>query len=123
MAGVRRPGARLTGPAAATGGPALPAWARSGEGGRTVVLTLHVQPGASLSGPAGRHGDALRLRISAPAADNKANEALIDYLRRALGVSRAAVRIAQGAHARRKVVEIEAGADAVAARLRAWDAG
>jgi len=120
MAGVRRPGAGLNGGA---GKAPLPAWARVGADGRSVVLTLHIQPGASVSGPAGRHGDAFKLRISAPAADNKANEALIDFLRRALGVSRAAVRIAQGAHARRKLVEIEVGADTVAAHLRAWDAG
>jgi uncharacterized protein (TIGR00251 family) len=87
------------------------------------MLTLHVQPGASASGPAGRHGDALKLRISAPPADNKANEALIDYLRGALRLPRTAVRIAHGAHSRHKVVEIDARPHAVVAQLCAWDAG
>lgn len=103
--------------------PALPPWAQPIGNGHTVALTLHIQPGAAKSGPAGRHGDALKLRISAPPADNKANEALIDYLRGALGLPRTAVRIALGAHSRRKVVEIDARPEAVAAQLCAWDAG
>jgi len=107
-------------PAAA---PALPPWARPSGDGRTITLALHIQPGAAKTGPAGRHGDALKLRISAPAADNKANEALIDYLRTALDLPRTAVRIAHGAHSRQKVVEIDAGREAVAAQLCAWDAG
>lgn len=102
---------------------ALPPWARPAADGQTVALTLHIQPGASKNGPAGRHGDALKLRISAPAADNKANEALIDYLRSALGLPRTAVRIAHGAHSRHKVVEVDARPETLAALLCAWDAG
>lgn len=103
--------------------PGLPPWARPGADGRTVVLTLHIQPGAARSGPAGRHGNALKLRISAPPADNKANEALIEYLRGAFGLPRHDVRIAHGAQSRHKVVEVKAPPDALAALLRAWDAG
>lgn len=101
----------------------LPAWAKTGAGGRTVVLTLHIQPGASKSGPAGRHGDALKLRISAPPADNKANEALIEFLRSAFGLPKSGVRIVHGAHSRHKVVELDAPPQALAAQLCAWDAG
>lgn len=103
--------------------PALPPWARPSTNGHTITLTLHIQPGAAKSGPAGRHGDALKLRISAPPADNKANEALIDYLRGALGLPRTAIRIALGAHSRHKVVEIDARPETMAAQLCAWDAG
>lgn len=88
-----------------------------------MVLTLHVQPGASKSGPAGRHGDALKLRISAPPADNKANEALIEFLRGAFGLPKSSVRIAHGAQSRHKVVEVDAPPATLAARLCAWDAG
>lgn len=100
---------------------ALPAWARLGLDGRTLILTLHVQPGARTSGPAGRHGDALKLRIAQPASENRANAALIDFLHRELALPRANIRIAQGASARRKVVELTAAPVQTAARLRAWD--
>lgn len=107
-------------PAAA---PRLPVWARPRADGRGVVLTLHVQPGARSSGPAGRHGDALKLKIAAPAADNKANEALTLFLSRSLGVPRAAIRIAHGRSSRHKVVEIAVEPDSIAARLGGWDRG
>lgn len=99
----------------------LPIWARALADGRGLVLTLHIQPGARASGPAGRHGEALKLRIAAPATDNKANEALSAFLQRELDVPRAAVRIAQGRSSRRKVVEIAAAPRSLAARLNAWD--
>ncbi len=87
------------------------------------MLTLHIQPGASKNGPAGRHGDALKLRISAPAADNKANEALIEYLCRAFGLPKSSIQIIRGAHSRHKVAEVDAPPARLAAQLCAWDAG
>ncbi|MCC6531233.1 MAG: DUF167 domain-containing protein [Burkholderiales bacterium] len=102
---------------------ALPCWARSSEDGRGLVLTLHVRPLARASGPDGRHGDALKLRIAAPALDNRANDALVEFLHRGLALPRAAVRIAHGVHSRRKVIAIDANSRAIVQRLRAWDAG
>jgi uncharacterized protein len=99
----------------------LPIWAKPRADGRGLVLTLHVQPGARASGPAGRHGEALKLRIAAPATDNKANEALAAFLQRELDIPRAAVRIAHGRSSRHKVVEIAAAPQSLAVRLNAWD--
>jgi len=73
----------------------------------TVTLRLHVQPGARTSGWAGTHGDALRLRLAAPAVDGRANAACIAFLAKALGVPRRAVTIVSGAGARDKVVRAE----------------
>jgi len=100
---------------------ALPCWARPIAGGRGLMLRLHVQPGARSSGPAGRHGDALKLRIAAPAADNRANEALIDFLHDALALPRSALRVAHGARSRHKVIAVDACSEALAKRLREWD--
>lgn len=99
----------------------MPAWARPGEGGRTLLLTLHVQPNARSTGPAGRHGDALRFRVAAPALDNRANETLIDYLRHVLDMPRNRLRLKLGATSRRKVVEIDSPSPAAVALVRAWD--
>ena len=99
----------------------LPPWARSCAHGRGLVLTLHVQPGARSSAPAGRHGDALKIRIAAPAADDRANRALIDFLHGELALPRTALRITQGSRSRHKLVEIDACTEAVANRLCAWD--
>ena len=52
------------------------------------------------------HGDALKVRLSAPPVDSAANDALIVLLAEALGVSRRDVRIVAGNTSRAKVVEV-----------------
>ncbi len=71
-----------------------------------LVLTLHVQPGASRTEYAGLHGDAHKIRLAAPPVDGKANEALIGFLAETFGVRQRDVSIASGASSRRKIVRI-----------------
>lgn len=78
-----------------------------------ITVTLHVQPGARKSEIAGLHGDALKIRIAAPAVDNKANSALIEYLGETLGVPKSAIAIRHGATGRRKVLEIAGNSELV----------
>ncbi|HEU5041725.1 MAG TPA: DUF167 domain-containing protein, partial [Gemmatimonadales bacterium] len=78
---------------------------------------LRVQPRASRSEVAGTHGDAIRVRLTAPPVDGAANEALVRFLAERLGVSRAAVRVVSGETSRSKVVEVD-GVDPGAARAR-----
>lgn len=72
-----------------------------------IRLTVQVQPRASRNELAGRHGDALKVRLQAPPVDGAANEALVRFLAERLGVPRAAVRIAAGPASRRKAVLID----------------
>ena len=72
-----------------------------------MILELYVQPGASRSEFAGRHGDRIKVRLAAPAVDGKANEALVKFLASYFGVPRRSVRIASGLKSRRKRVVIE----------------
>jgi uncharacterized protein (TIGR00251 family) len=85
---------------------------------RKLILKLHVQPAARKSEIVGRHGDALKVRVAAPAADNKANAALIELLSASLGVPRSAVVIRHGAAGRRKVVEVTCGPESAASLER-----
>jgi uncharacterized protein len=73
----------------------------------TARFRVHVQPRAKRSEVAGRHGDALKVRLAAPPVDGAANEELVRFLAETLGVPRRAVRIVGGLTARRKTVEIE----------------
>ena len=73
-----------------------------------VVLTLHVQPGASRTEFAGLHGDAHKIRLAAAPVEGRANQVLIAFLAEAFGVAKRDVVIASGASARRKIVRIEA---------------
>jgi uncharacterized protein (TIGR00251 family) len=76
------------------------------KNGDTVRFTVRLQPRASRNEFAGLHGSALRVRVTAPPVDGLANEALIDFLSRALEVSRRNVCIVSGFTSRTKVVEI-----------------
>jgi hypothetical protein len=71
-----------------------------GEGG--VFLRVHVQPRASRSEVAGRHGDALKVRLRAPPVDGAANEELMRFMADALGLRRDAVTLVSGATSRVK---------------------
>ncbi|HET9275210.1 MAG TPA: DUF167 family protein [Gemmatimonadales bacterium] len=71
-----------------------------------VRLRLHIQPRASRTELAGLHGDALKLRVSAPPVEGAANDAVIRFLAGRLGVPRSAVRIVSGASGRRKVLAV-----------------
>lgn len=71
-----------------------------------LSLTLHVQPGAKRSEVAGLHGAALKLRLSAPPVEGKANAALLSYLAGLFAVPLRNVELKQGAQSRHKVVKI-----------------
>jgi uncharacterized protein len=70
------------------------------------VLKLHVQPGARRTQAAGRHGDALKIRLAAPPVEGKANLALRRFLADAFGVPLRDVELVRGETSRDKVVRI-----------------
>jgi uncharacterized protein len=88
------------------------AWRR--EDGDTLVLLLHVQPGAKRTEVAGAHGagaDArLKIRLAAPPVDGKANAELLRFLADAFGVPLRRVALVRGATSRQKSVRIDAPA-------------
>ena len=60
---------------------------------------------------------ALKVAVSAPPVDGKANAALIELVAEALGVARSAVDLASGAGSRRKLLFVAGDAAAMRARL------
>ena len=83
----------------------LPAWARQDRVG--WLLDIHVQPGARISAIVGEHGKRLKIKISAPPADNAANEALIEFIARAAGVPKSRVKLIRGQTSRFKTLAVE----------------
>lgn len=69
-------------------------------------------PGASRSGVAGWLGDALKIRVAAPAERGRANAAAEQTLAAALGVPAESVRIVGGWTSPRKIVEVAALSEA-----------
>ena len=76
----------------------------------SVILTLHIQPGAKKTEITGLHGEALKIRLAAPPVDGKANAALIAFLAKACGVSKSSVELVSGDTSRAKRVRVS-GAD------------
>jgi len=72
----------------------------------TVTFSVRVQPRASKDEISGTLEGALKIRLRAPALENRANEALIEFLADLLKTSKSAVRIQGGDHGRTKRVEI-----------------
>ena len=67
---------------------------------------LRVQPRASRNGFAGVVGDAIKLAITAPPVDGKANQAVINYLAEWFRVPKAGVVIVSGETGRNKRIAI-----------------
>jgi uncharacterized protein (TIGR00251 family) len=76
--------------------------------GEDLLLTLQVQPRAARDEFAAPHGDACRLRITAPPVDGKANAHLIAYLAKTFDVSKSAVTLVSGKTSRHKRFRIRA---------------
>ncbi len=72
-----------------------------------MILDLHVQPGASRTEFAGRHGERIKLRLAARAVDGRANQALIEFLAEHFRVPKSRVRITSGLKSRQKRVVID----------------
>jgi len=74
------------------------------EGG--VTFAVRVVPRASKDEIVGIHGDALKVRLTAPPVEGRANKALIVFLAKRLGVRKSQVEIVAGATSRRKMIRI-----------------
>jgi hypothetical protein len=71
-----------------------------------AVFPVRVQPRASKDEIAGEMGGALKVRLRAPAVEDRANEALVEFLAQLLKTPKSAVRILSGDRSRTKRVEI-----------------
>lgn len=90
--------------------------------GATFAIRLH--PRAKKNAITGTLGDALKLSLTAPPLDGRANDACIGFLAEVLRLPRSSVTIAAGHRSRNKVVRV-AGvtASALAQRLAELLAG
>ena len=72
----------------------------------SVVLKVYVQPRASKNEVAGIHGDAIKIRLTTPPVDGKANKALLAFFAKLLHVSKSSVSLQSGHQNRNKVIKI-----------------
>lgn len=72
----------------------------------SVVLRLHVQPGAGRTSLVGRHGDALKVRVAVPPEQGRANQACTELLAATFGLAEGQVELVGGRASRSKRVRL-----------------
>ena len=72
------------------------------EHGEGLLVGVRAQPGAKRNGVQGERAGALKVAVTAPPQDGRANEALVEVLRDALGLKRSQVELFSGATSRDK---------------------
>ena len=85
--------------------------------GATFAVKVH--PRAKKNAVMGELGDALKLALTAPPVDGRANEACIEFFANLLDVPRSSVTIASGETSRNKVIRVAGlSSDEIRRRLR-----
>jgi uncharacterized protein len=75
--------------------------------GTQLRLRIYTQPKASRDEIVGLHGDELKVAITAPPVDGKANAHIIKFMAKEFGVAKSKIKIIKGELSRHKVIEIE----------------
>jgi len=88
------------------------------DAGATLAVRIH--PRAKKNAITGKVGDALKVALTAPPVDGKANAACIEFFAKLLNVPRSSVTIAAGQTSRNKVIRV-AGLTAQQVRERLGD--
>ncbi|MET0355989.1 MAG: DUF167 family protein [Cellvibrio sp.] len=71
-----------------------------------MILHCHIQPKAASDEIVGVHGDRLKIRITAPPVDGKANQHIINWFSKLFKVPKGDITIEQGELGRQKTVRI-----------------
>ena len=89
------------------------------ESDHSVSLKVRIHPRAKVNAITERIGDAIKVSLTAPPVDGKANEACIEFFSKLLKVPRSSVTIAAGQTSHNKVIRIAGlSAKEVESRLR-----
>lgn len=75
------------------------------------MLAVHAQPGARRDAVVGEHGGRLKIALTAPPLEGRANAAMIKFLAKRLNVPRASVQLVAGETSREKRFRVD-GLDA-----------
>lgn len=67
-----------------------------------IILPVRAQPGAKRNCMVGEHGGALKVAVQAPPEDGKANDAILDLLRKSFGISKQQIELVSGHTSRDK---------------------
>ena len=76
------------------------------QSGQAVTFALKIHPRAKKNAITGELGDALKVSLTAPPIEGRANDACIDFFAKLLKLPRSSVTIASGHSSRNKVIRV-----------------
>lgn len=71
-----------------------------------LILKIKVEPRSSRAGIAGSYGDALKVKLTSPPVEGKANEELIEILAKEFRIRKKDIEIISGRTSKNKVVRL-----------------
>jgi uncharacterized protein (TIGR00251 family) len=78
---------------------------------KEVLIKIYLQTKSSRNEIVGSYRDGIKVKVTAPPIEGKANEALIRLLAKELGISPSCIEILKGHHSREKTLRISGNLD------------
>lgn len=72
-----------------------------------MIIEVHIQPNSNENKILSREGNIFKIKIKAPAVENKANEELIKFLSKELNVDRDLIVIKSGKTSKKKLISVK----------------
>ncbi len=73
---------------------------------KNILLKVYLQPKSSKNEVVGPYQDGIKVKVTAPPIEGKANEALIQVLAKEFRISPSHIEILRGHHSRQKILRI-----------------
>jgi uncharacterized protein (TIGR00251 family) len=73
---------------------------------KEIILKVYLQPKSSKNEIVSTYRDGIKVKVTAPPVEGKANEALIRFLAKKIGISPSCIEILKGHHCREKIIRI-----------------
>ncbi len=73
---------------------------------KETLIKVYLQPKSSKNEVAGPYRDGIKVKVTAPPVEGKANEALIRFLAKEYGIPPSCIEIIKGLHSREKTLKI-----------------
>lgn len=71
-----------------------------------LIINIKVEPRSSKSGIAGPYGDALKVKLTSPPVEGRANKELVEVLAKEFGIRKKDVEIISGQSSKNKIVKL-----------------
>ena len=71
-----------------------------------ITFKVYIQPRSSQNMIVGPHGDAVKIKLTAPPVDNAANNMCVEYLAKTLKIPKSTIDIVSGHNSRTKRIRV-----------------